>query len=73
MALADGYKFEVFSNDHDPPHFHIQHDGYNVRFDLETGLPLPNQQGNRKIERAVKKHFPALKSELRAKWDETRF
>ncbi len=31
------YEVKIWSNDHNPPHFHIIVDGWNVLFDIENG------------------------------------
>lgn len=40
------YKIYVFSNDHNPPHFHILCEGWNVSFEIEnTGNYKINKEG----------------------------
>ena len=40
------YKIYVFSNDHNPPHFHILCEGWNVSFEIEnTGNYKINKKG----------------------------
>lgn len=33
----DAWELKIWSNDHEPPHFHILKDGWNVSFLIETG------------------------------------
>lgn len=34
------YKIKLWSNDHNPPHFHILCDGWNISYNIETGAEI---------------------------------
>ena len=36
----NGWEVKIFSNDHNPPHFHIIRDGWDVSFAIEDGAML---------------------------------
>ncbi len=35
LIILDGYRFFFYSNDHDPPHIHIEKDNKTAKFNLE--------------------------------------
>jgi len=35
LKILDGYRFFFYSNDHDPPHIHIEKDNKTAKFNLE--------------------------------------
>lgn len=47
----DDYEVKIWSNDHNPPHFHIIKEGWNVAFSIENGevLYIKTQGDKKKI------------------------
>lgn len=44
----DAWEVKIWSNDHNPPHFHIKRNGWNVSFVIETGeILMLNSQGQK--------------------------
>lgn len=37
---ANKFEIKLWSNDHNPPHFHILYDGWNISFTIEDGKEL---------------------------------
>ena len=37
IAIIDGIRIEIFTNDHPPPHFHARFGGRRAKFDIATG------------------------------------
>ena len=69
---ASGFKYEVFSNEHPPPHFRVSKGDDGAVFDLRNGKFLHGSGKTRKIKRCVKKNYPSIRRTLIEKWNETR-
>lgn len=61
-----GIKFQVWPDDHDPPHVHVYVDGEDIRINLETDefidKPPPGQH------RAIKKAYRKHREDIRQLW-----
>ena len=44
------WELKIWSNDHNPPHFHIIRNGWNVSFNIETGKVLQIESKGSKAE-----------------------
>ena len=53
---VDGYKFVIFSDDHEPAHVHVKKAGNMVRIQLDTGqgVKILTMYGNFKIPELAK-------------------
>ncbi|WP_431978968.1 DUF4160 domain-containing protein [Shimia aestuarii] len=71
VCLQRGFKFEIFANEHPPPHFHVSNSGASARFDLTTGAPLSGRN-DRKVVKHVRRHFPAMQNDLIEFWNNSR-
>jgi Domain of unknown function (DUF4160) len=40
IAYFLGIAVRMFFNDHDPPHFHVQYQGYRARISIDTGVVI---------------------------------
>lgn len=46
----NAWELKIWSNDHNPPHFHIIRNGWNVSFNIETGKILQIESHGSKTE-----------------------
>lgn len=53
IAIIDGIRIEIYTNDHDPAHFHARHAGMRAKFDIATGNLIRgrlNKRATRKVQ-----------------------
>lgn len=67
-----GARFQIYSNEHPPPHFHVSKNGDEASFDIRTGKMLKHSGNPKKICKFVQKVFPFLRPKLVILWNETR-
>ncbi|WP_432450257.1 DUF4160 domain-containing protein [Aliiroseovarius marinus] len=67
-----GAKFQIYSDEHAPPHFHVSKNGDEASFDIRTGEVLKYSGNPKKICKVVKMVFPSLRPKLVNVWNETR-
>ncbi|NKX66467.1 DUF4160 domain-containing protein [Labrenzia sp. 5N] len=72
VETQSGLRYEVFSNEHPPPHFHVTRGGDSAIFNLETGGFIDGSGNWRPIVRCVEKHYPEIRVKLIEFWNKTR-
>lgn len=72
VEIRMGAKYQIYANEHSPPHFHVSKGDDEVSFDLRTGKVLKSTGDSRKLRRAVQKAFPNLRSKLVNIWNKIR-
>ena len=72
VAAINGLKFEVYPNDHMPPHFHLVGPGFSASFSLSKCTLLAGKVDS-KDERLVQWFYKnGGREKLQAAWDATR-
>ncbi|ATI41927.1 hypothetical protein CBW24_07875 [Pacificitalea manganoxidans] len=74
-ALVDkvrGLKFEIFANEHPPPHFHVTTADCRASFALSDGRKLKSSGDTRKLEKQVACYFQENRSKLIDFWNGSR-
>ena len=70
LKILDGYRFFFYSNDHDPPHIHIEKDNKTAKFNLVPVELVKSQKFNaselKKIRIMVEDNVEFFKKE----WNE---
>lgn len=69
---GSGFKYEVFSNEHPPPHFRVLKGSDSAVFDLRTGDFIHGSGKIRKLRQCVSRTYPEIRSILIRRWNETR-
>lgn len=72
VHCGSGFKYEVFSDEHPPPHFRVLKGGDSAVFDLRSGAFLHGSGKTKKLRRCVEKTFPEIRGALIKRWNETR-
>ena len=67
-----GFKFEVFANEHPPPHFRASYNGESASFSITECKRLPNNRGLERHGRKIREWHSKHKEELVVKWNEMR-
>lgn len=51
IAIIDGIRIEIFTNDHPPPHFHVRFSRMRAKFDIASGVMIGGRLDNRSIRK----------------------
>ena len=51
VAIIDGIRIEIFTNDHPPPHFHVRFGRKRAKFDIASGAMIKGSLENRTIRK----------------------
>lgn len=70
VAMLDGLKIEIFSDEHPPPHFRVLYSGETASFAIKDCRKLVG--GLTKWERNIRRWHAAHKADLIAAWNRTR-
>lgn len=74
-ALVDrvrGLKFEIFANEHPPPHFHVTTTVCRASFALDDGRVIKSSGNTRKLEKQVAYYFSENRAKLIDFWNNSR-
>lgn len=74
-ALVDrvrGIKFEIFANEHPPPHFHVITAECRASFALDDGRNLECSGNTRKLEKQVAYYYHENRTKLIDFWNNSR-
>jgi len=66
-----GMKFDVFADEHPPPHFRVQTSGDSATYYLSDGTPYQGSLGHR-YDRAVKEWHTQNKAAVIKRWNDAR-
>ncbi len=72
VDLYKGIKFEIFSREHPPPHFHVSYQGQSAAFSIDTCERLRGNRGLEWNESAIRKWWKDNKEKLTEIWKRTR-
>ena len=67
-----GFKFEVFANEHPPPHFRASYNGESASFSIEGCERIKNNIGLDRHDQKIRKWWGKNKKELIKRWNEMR-
>ena len=67
-----GFKFEIFSREHPPPHFRAWYQGQSASFSIDTCERLRGNKGLEQNESAIRKWWKDNKEKLIEVWNRTR-
>jgi hypothetical protein len=69
VLRVGGFAFQIFSNEHDPPHVHVRYAGKTCRIVLST-LDVSTSGMSRSEEAAAVRIVASYREELSAAWAE---
>jgi hypothetical protein len=69
VLKVKGYRIFFYSNDHTPPHVHIEKDRSTAKIDLETLELIKSRRFNAAEIREIRKIVFENKIFLKSKWD----
>lgn len=69
---GSGFKYEVFSNEHPPPHFRVLKGSDCAVFDLRNGTFLHGTGKIQRLRKSVERTYPQIRDTLIERWNETR-
>jgi hypothetical protein len=72
VAMYQGLKVEVFSNEHPPPHFRVQYQGSTANFAIADCRPINGDDEVLRYRRNVKRWWKGNKQLLIKTWNERR-
>ena len=72
VGRYNGLRFEIHTDDHDPPHFHVVAEGIRARFTIEDCLLLKGDAIGGSDERTVRYWHKLGKTRLIEFWDRLR-
>lgn len=71
VARVNGLRFEIFSREHAPPHFHVKGADIDAEFTIMTGELLKGRIDNRR-KRVVEWWYKRSRAKLIQFWNQTR-
>lgn len=70
ILRARGYRFFFYSNDHYPPHVHVERDRSTAKFLLENAELIKSKRFNASELSDIRKIILNNTKSIKAKWDE---
>lgn len=67
-----GFRFQVYADEHPPPHFHVFFDGESNSYSILDAAPLYPSGGLKKYFKNIRKWHSANRSKLIETWNRTR-
>lgn len=69
---ADGFKFYIYSDEHPPPHFHVQFAAEKNSFSILDATPLHPNGGLKRYFKNIRKWHRSNRDKLVATWNSNR-
>jgi Domain of unknown function (DUF4160) len=67
----DGYRFYVWSNEHMPPHVHVEKDSAWAKLNVETGRITESKGVKGRKRRKIERIFKSNSAKIKAWWQAT--
>jgi hypothetical protein len=71
VSFTNGFKIEIFADEHPPPHFHVEYKQQKNTFRITDGAPMHGDELSRHF-RIIRKWHAANRKKLIQRWNETR-
>ncbi len=70
ILKTQGYRFFFYSNDHPPPHIHVEKENSTAKFTLENGELIKSNKFNARELNEIRKIILKNLELFKTKWDE---
>ena len=68
----EDFRVYVNTNDHPPPHFHVQSNGESAAFSIETGKRIQGSRGLKRRDKIIKEVWFDGRHEIAEAWNDSR-